>query len=885
MSATRSAPPPSPTRTKMSPNDTANREGTLASTPHFNSPPPPPSSGRDRSSSRRRLTTSLGNLLGKRSDNSTSSVNVVSPPLDGNNGAAAPAPRRGSLTSRRPSVDAPSTAPTSSNPSSTSSSRSKPPVSLPNFFRRRLSSSGSTTRTDESPMASSPPSTSVDDGARRPSFDIGRARNRTTSEDSTDYSQAANGLQPRGERTDSGTTSSSREGPTSSSSRGGMSPASAVTSQSSYTRRDSQDSTVSQDSRTCSPEAEEQEESMSSGSDEAEDEDIRDFVRASGSSSVSPHATPASPFSTHSRLSALSDDAVLNLESPSSEEASSRPISPPPIQARRLTAGNLALPNFPRAGSSSPAPPPDSSNAESNAASTSRSHSGSLTERRLRALPRLLSNDAYTFATLRQPSSPAPEDSTVAEGDEAGTGESETETETEDEGEESATASPSATIPPPSNLEASTSTLTRVTPTISTTPRALGLGMTSTSTASSVPSNWITFDPVTPTPGHVRTARIADGAGPSDSYFDIPRPLGSNSTSARTPGAPLMTPLLPQSLSNVARGQRPTRQEEVERTRTPATTPGRGGLVVPTADGASATSPAADGAEVGGATYRRRANSAVAIMSPSLLDSDEEPVGTAAQELDPVWQTGELATPGPAFLSPALPTTTPENKKQQPPASPVQSRPTTAASRLHRPRSMYELHVAPPAYHSVYERAGFGPKQIVFPREEEGKEGLPDYTCAIHIEGYMPRKMEFTAPSVQAKDRAWKRHYVVLHGTSIKFYKYDLKTHPIAGEEDWADASPEMAGRDGPPPLHFHAGEYGLDCTAPASKFPTSIHDVRAKAKSRIVQATTASDTNVLLRHYSLQNAESGLAADYIKVSLRFPSSSSLLPLYLSAPR
>lgn len=288
---------------------------------------------------------------------------------------------------------------------------------------------------------------------------------------------------------------------------------------------------------------------------------------------------------------------------------------------------------------------------------------------------------------------------------------------------------------------------------------------------------------------------------------------------------------------------------------------------MPNAERLSTTNAAVDGAEVGSPTYRRRANSAAAIMSPSLLDSDEEPVGTAAQELDPVWQSSGLATPGPSFLSPALSTTiTSESKKPSAPSSPVLARPSTAGSRLHRPRSMYELHVAPPAYHSVYERAGFGPNQIVFPREEEGKEGLPDYTCAIHIEGYMPRKMEFTAPSVQAKDRAWKRQYVVLHGTSIKFYKYDLKTHPIAGEEDWADASPEMAGRDGPPPLHFHAGEYGVDGTAASSKFPTSMHDVRAKAKSRIVQATTASDTNVLLRHYSLQNAE---------VSLNFSLASS----------
>jgi len=301
----------------MNPTDSANRDGTLASTPHFNSPPPDPApgQGRERSSSRRRLTTSLGNLLGKRTDSASSAVNGSSPATDGVNGAAAPAPapRRRSFTSRRASVDDPSAPPAST---STSASRSKPPVSLPNFFRRRLSSSSSVAGADASPAPSSPPtSTSGDAGARRPSFDIGQTHRRTASEDSTDYSQPANVVQLRGERTDSGTTSSSREAPTSSSSRGGLSPASVVTSQSSYIGRGSQDSPLSDDGETRSPDAEEQEESMSSGSDDAEDEgepfsaalqfltpsiqansfsptDIRDFVRASAGSSVSPHATP-----------------------------------------------------------------------------------------------------------------------------------------------------------------------------------------------------------------------------------------------------------------------------------------------------------------------------------------------------------------------------------------------------------------------------------------------------------------------------------------------------------------------------------------------------------------------------------------------------------------
>lgn len=293
--------------------------------------------------------------------------------------------------------------------------------------------------------------------------------------------------------------------------------------------------------------------------------------------------------------------------------------------------------------------------------------------------------------------------------------------------------------------------------------------------------------------------------------------------------------------------------------------------------------------------YRLRSQSEVALMSPSMVDSDDEPVGTAAiTGLDSVWRTGGLQTPGPSFLSkpsspiskstsprpslppldiPGTPGPPPTPLSLVTPSSPIPSsptqtrlsaRPTTGNARLHRPRSMYELRDAPPDYTSIARQPGFGPRQNVQPREEEGKEGLPQYTCSIHIEGFMPRKMEFTAPGTQAKDRAWKRQYVVLHGTSIKVYKYDLRTHPIPGEEDWSTVPVDIYGNDGPPPLHFHQGEYGVD-NSQGSRFPLSIEDAKAKAKSRIIQQATASSTNQLLRHYSLQNAESGLAADYIK--------------------
>lgn len=60
------------------------------------------------------------------------------------------------------------------------------------------------------------------------------------------------------------------------------------------------------------------------------------------------------------------------------------------------------------------------------------------------------------------------------------------------------------------------------------------------------------------------------------------------------------------------------------------------------------------------------------------------------------------------------------------------------------------------------------PYAAVCPREDEGVEALPDYSCAVHIEGWMPRKPEFTAPGVQANHRNWRRQYVILHGTSLR---------------------------------------------------------------------------------------------------------------------
>lgn len=55
-------------------------------------------------------------------------------------------------------------------------------------------------------------------------------------------------------------------------------------------------------------------------------------------------------------------------------------------------------------------------------------------------------------------------------------------------------------------------------------------------------------------------------------------------------------------------------------------------------------------------------------------------------------------------------------------------------------------------------------------REDVGWERLPPYSNSLYLTAVMPRKMEFTAPGVQAKDRKWRRVLCELEGTAFRVY-------------------------------------------------------------------------------------------------------------------
>ena len=55
---------------------------------------------------------------------------------------------------------------------------------------------------------------------------------------------------------------------------------------------------------------------------------------------------------------------------------------------------------------------------------------------------------------------------------------------------------------------------------------------------------------------------------------------------------------------------------------------------------------------------------------------------------------------------------------------------------------------------------------------------LPKYSNDIKLSAIMPRKMEFSAPGVPARDRKWRRVHVVLEGTAFRLYHVP---HNVAG--------------------------------------------------------------------------------------------------------
>ncbi|KAG8216729.1 hypothetical protein J3R82DRAFT_6941, partial [Butyriboletus roseoflavus] len=165
---------------------------------------------------------------------------------------------------------------------------------------------------------------------------------------------------------------------------------------------------------------------------------------------------------------------------------------------------------------------------------------------------------------------------------------------------------------------------------------------------------------------------------------------------------------------------------------------------------------------------------------------------------------------------------------------------------------------------------------------------LPPYSNSLYLMAIMPRKMEFSAPGMQAKDRKWRRVVCELEGTTFRVYKCPPGASGGGVLGDWWEkrvgvgdvASPhtprtrkkeEQFERhakldiDGPTPVTTLSILRAIDPPQPRSVSRLGFLPVatgRAQWRNGEVPKPHKSD---LLRAYTLQHAESGLGNDYMK--------------------
>ena len=182
--------------------------------------------------------------------------------------------------------------------------------------------------------------------------------------------------------------------------------------------------------------------------------------------------------------------------------------------------------------------------------------------------------------------------------------------------------------------------------------------------------------------------------------------------------------------------------------------------------------------------YHHASKSMVDLMSLTRKDKDKVYLPKLGRTTPQVAQEPAsmlLSTPATAATTGAGADT--QEQVALPPMESSDSGDVTLSSVLRRRRSLpvYEPSSDPPPYPDPLFRRRAQASCV----EEEGSERLPTYSNVIYLAGMMPRKMEFSAPGIQAKDRKWRRVHCVLEGTAFRVFKCPAAASRVGALEQW----------------------------------------------------------------------------------------------------
>lgn len=250
--------------------------------------------------------------------------------------------------------------------------------------------------------------------------------------------------------------------------------------------------------------------------------------------------------------------------------------------------------------------------------------------------------------------------------------------------------------------------------------------------------------------------------------------------------------------------------------------------------------------------YKHASRSMINIVGPSLCRRDEEKETSRENNVEAVSRTTGLA--GLAARSPTFPGNALETPSPVPHTPLQKSSVGDTPGTLHRRRSLptFSAGSPPPPYPSFAPHKGLQlsshqpPPDIDAPHIVEGRETLPGYSNSIYLRSVMPRKMEFTEPGVQAKDRKWRRVVCELEGTVFRVYECPRETAGVSAIGSWWErkvgvGDVSLPATSGPASTKKASDAVLGDRTEPVSKLGEVVTDPTRSGGQTDLQLSTPS--------------------------------------------